>query len=211
MRLSPLWLALACALPTPSCCSLARFWCGPDRTPWISVDYSTPEAAARTLLEALRRDDAEAVYKVMSAGCRRQHGLDYTTTIFGWPQFRDANPGLHVAGYAEVPPALVLGPDRARVELTIEGRRVDLELVRERRWEVRFPLASGAMARKGETVRSFAGIATATPHITDEDSKVALALQLPPVRAHELPLEQVQFAGIYSEWKVDGFTVLAPQ
>ena len=35
-------LVLCALLPTGGCCSFARFFCGPDKTPWVSVDFDAP-------------------------------------------------------------------------------------------------------------------------------------------------------------------------
>ena len=204
-------LALALVLPAPGCCSCARLFCGPDRTPWISIDYTTPQAAARTLLEALRRDDPEVVYASMSQACRKRLELDRATLVVAWPKVRAENPGLHVVGYAEVPAPKILGPDQARLELLIEGRRVDLDVVRQRRWEVRYRRTNGTLADPGGQLASFATQATLSEAETDNGTVVTLGL-LPlvfPVGFHSLALEQIESAGLCSEWKVDRITVHA--
>ena len=116
-----IFLAMAtAALPMAGCCSLARLFCGPDESPWVSVDYQTPQLAVQTFLEALRRDDPEIVYLSMSEAFRNRLGVDSSTTQMAWPKIREMNPGLHVAGYAKVPEPTILGKDRARVPLEIE-------------------------------------------------------------------------------------------
>lgn len=131
-------LALVASLPLGGCCSFARFFCGPDRTPWISVDYASPESTVRTMLEALRRDDPDIVYQSLSDGYRERYRLDLMSVQLFWDRFRDANPGLHVAGYAEVPTAERPAADRAVVRLNIEGHRLEVQLIRQDSWLVRY-------------------------------------------------------------------------
>ena len=130
---------LFAALPLQGCCSVARAWCGPDETPWVSVEFRTPELAARTLLEALRRDDPQVVYDALADDLREQLGLDGLGVELAWPKIRAHYPYLHVAGYAKVPPATV-SPDgaTASVVVSLEGRRLELALVRQTYWELRY-------------------------------------------------------------------------
>lgn len=201
--------ALALVLPAPGCCSLARLFCGPDRSPWVSIDYRTPELAARTLLEALRRDEPEVVYASLSHAYRDRLGLDQATTVLAWERVRASNPGLHVAGYAEVPPATALAPDRARVALRIEGRRVDLDLVRQRKWEVRWRRPSGTLAEPGGNLPSFAAWVT----IEEGERARTATLRLQPFTfavGADLPdAAAIEFAGLVAEWKVDDISMPA--
>jgi len=208
MRRRLLLCALATALPLPGCCSLARLFCGPDRTPWISVDFATPEAAARTLLEALRRDEPEIVYRALSHAYRDRLGLDQAAAVLAWQKIRADNPGLHVAGYAEVPAATAIDADRARILLTIEGQRVELEVVRQRKWEVRWRRSSGTLAEPGGNLAAF----DARAAITENDDGRSATLRLEPFVlpfGSEVPtLAAIEQAGLVAEWKVDRIAML---
>jgi hypothetical protein len=206
------WFAVCLALPAPSCCSLARLWCGPDRTPWVSIDYSSPEAAVRTLLEALRRDDPNVVYRSTSAAYRAHLGLDLGTLLVAWPQVREQNRGLHLAGYAELLRVVDTGPGRARAELLAEGYRLDVDVVRQRQFEVRYPLASGARGEKGHALESFAGALEFVPHGDEANGEVVLQLRTAPFRLASPPTpDDVTFAGVYADWKVGNVKLLAPE
>ena len=130
MRVASLSLLLLLLLPLHGCCSMARLFCGPDRTKWVPVDHASPEAAVRTLLEALRRDDPEMVYLSLSTAYQQRLHLDHATAQLAWARFTEANPGLHVAGYAKVPAAVRHGADRASMSLSIEGHELRVHLVR---------------------------------------------------------------------------------
>ena len=207
MRPASIPLVLALLLPG-GCCSMARLFCGPDRSPWISIDYATPEAAVRTFLEALRRDEPTVVYQAISRAFREHLELDQATLLLAWPQVKAKNPYLHVAGYAEVPPAARNG-DFAQLELSIEGRRLRVEVLRQKKWEVRYPIASGAVLTPGRHVTTFAGNAT----IDENELGTKATLRIVPIEFGKgvddaVPLEEVQFAGLVAEWKVNKVTLL---
>src|SRR5262245_30454488 len=84
-------------LPLSGCCTFARFFCGPDTTPWVSVRFETPRLAVQTLLEALRRDDPQIVYVSLSQRYLKELKVDLLTWDVAWPRIRDENAGLHVA------------------------------------------------------------------------------------------------------------------
>lgn len=65
--------AVALLLPLSGCCSLSRLFCGPDKSPWVPIDYSTPEATVRVLLEAIRRDEPSVVYESLAGGILLAH------------------------------------------------------------------------------------------------------------------------------------------
>jgi hypothetical protein len=205
------WLLLALAqvavLPLAGCCTIARGLCGPDRSPWVQVDFATPESTARTFLEALRRDDPDVVYQCLAHDCRKRLGIDGMTTQLGWAEVRRQYPYLHVAGYAAVPAATRLGPDRARLRLDIEGTMVDVDLVRQAKWEVRYRRADGSLYEPGALVADASAVAAVAADPTDERS----TLQLQPLRfRHDgvdaVPLADVEFAGLVRQWKVAGWT-----
>jgi len=197
------WLALAPLLGSLSgCCSLARLFCGPDRTPWIWPDFQTPEKTVRTALEALRRDDPEAFYLCLSNGYRNRTGLDMVTTIV---VFRQQNPGLHLAGYAEVPAATRLSADRAELVLDVEGHVFDVRLVRESLWEVDYERPNGTLGDFGRPIGSWHGIARVEAGTGDADESV-LTIQ-PLTFGHdgldEVPLEHITRAAVERRWKID--------
>lgn len=190
-------------LPLSGCCSLARLFCGPDRSPWISVDYSTPELAVRTLLEAIRRDEPEIVYQSLSSDYRQRLQVDQITMLLAWPRLRDANPGLHVAGYATVPPARRLSPDRAEILLAIEGTPFEVQLRRERRQEMRWTRPNGTPAEPSRSVTTFVGAITLEPDEEHDRTLVTLAPLALPGSIANPPPDEIEFLGIEAKWKVD--------
>jgi len=205
MRLRSIPLAIALVLPS-GCCSMARFFCGPDRTAWVSVDYSTPEAAVHTLLEALRRDQPDEVYHCLSQGYRDRLGISSDVAL-AWAKVKEQAPGLHVAGYAQVPKATQSDPDHAHLQLDIEGHRLDVDIVRQLKWEVRYRRADGTLADPGQYLTSMTGRATIVADDTAERSTLTLAaLRFPHQGQDEVPLDAIEFAGYVREWKIDRLT-----
>jgi hypothetical protein len=215
MRRRLLTILALCALPLQSCCSLARLFCGPDKSAWVSVSFQTPELAVRTFLEALRRDDPEVIYQALSESLREHLGIDEGTIKIAWPRIRDENPGMHLAGYADVPPPIINERDgTASVELDVEGRLVHVTLVSQCRWQVRYrrPGAEAAMrdADVGSFVDSPAELASIT--LVSEDpsiSQVTLnALRVPHDGVDEIPMENLDFAGFQRSWHISSFDML---
>lgn len=208
----PLLLPL---LTLSGCCSMARLFCGPDRTEWVPIDYSSPEAAVRTLLEALRRDDAQRVYESLSNGYRERLNLDLATAQLAWPRFTAANPGLHVAGYAAVPPARRTAPDRAVVTLDVEGHTAEVALVRSTVQRVRYrrpPKRDGSERERGiwgDIVRDLPAALTITS--ADEASTLTLApVPFPHQGVDELTADQIEAITLEQVWKVDDVRGLEP-
>jgi hypothetical protein len=201
------WLVLAALLGSLSgCCSLARLFCGPDRTPWIWPDFETPEKTVRTALEALRRDDPEAFYVCLSNGYRDRTGLDMLTTMV---VFQQQNPGLHLAGYAEVPEATRVSADRAEMVLDVEGHVFDVRLVRDSLWEVRYERPNGTLGDFGRPIGSWPGIARVVARDDPERDESVLTIQ-PLTFGHfgldEVPLEHITRFTVERRWKIDAVT-----
>ncbi len=214
MRRLPLLLLCSSLLPLAGCCSMARFFCGPDRSPWISVNFDTPEAAVATLLEAIRRDEPQIVYLSLAHEYRKRLGLDALLAQLAWVKLRQENPGLHVVGYAEVPPPTRLTDDGASFELTIEGTRVDVDVVRESLWEIRYRRPDGSLYEPGAVITSWVPYAKVDA-IKDSDPDQSV-LTIAPLRfAHEgvdsIPLEAIEHAALTRRWRVARIAVRQPQ
>lgn len=217
MRRLYLTLLAACTLPLSGCCTVARLFCGPDTSEWVSVDYTSPELAVRTFLEALRRDNATVIYEALSQNYRQDLGIDEGMSRLAWPKIREQNPGLHLAGYAEVPEA-TMAPGNlnlATMELDVEGTKILLRLRRECQWSIRFrrPGNVPASIKHGYTgmpVADIATVLTVQPVADDaEESNVIIKpLYLPHPRIDEIPASHIDFAGVEQTWRIDGLTML---
>ena len=205
-------------LPLSGCCTLARFFCGPDTTPWVSVRFETPRLAVMTLLEALRRDDPEIVCLSFSQEYRKRLKMDVLTVGLVWPRVREENPGLHVAGYAEVPEPTRIGADRAHVTIDVAGHQVEIELVRECWWELRYVRPDGTPGEPGEIVSSFDGLARIEPVDDRDHDRSRLVLRPLPFDHEGLPnsrdesghliasgvtLDALEYVALTKKWKID--------
>lgn len=213
---------VALLLPLTGCCSVARLFCGPDRTPWVSVDFTSPEATVRTLLEALRRDEPTVVYRCLASDYLRTLQLDDATMQLAWRRITAANPGLHVAGYAAVPPARRVGTDRAEVTVEIEGNTLQVLLARTCQWHVRYerpaqppqqPGGAPWVPPPGEVSQSVAGHAVPLVLQQGEDEVERSRLGIPAIAfdhggVDTLTTDQIEFFGIERLWKVTDVRVL---
>lgn len=207
-------LSLCVAMSSLSgCCSLARLFCGPDRSPWISVRYDTPENAVATLLEAIRRDEPQIVYLSLAEEFQRHLGLDAAIAQLAWAKLREENPGLHVVGYAEVPPPVRRADNGATFRLQIEGTTVEIDVVQQAmrriRWSV--PTEDGRLTGdEGAMIASWNSYAKV--EVKDEDLS---ELTLAPIRFHHDGLDAVELSQIDEftltrVWKVSRLHVLQP-
>lgn len=221
MRRISLLVLAATAVPMSGCCSLARLFCGPDRSEWVSVDFRSPELAVRTFLEALRRDNATVAYECLSDGFRSNLKIDESMTRLIWPKIREQNPGLHLAGYADVAAPTIdpRNPDRASVLLNVEGTEIGIRLVRQCHWEVRYRRPGDDIpaemrdASYGRPVPDIGSVVEV--RLTGDESEMSdvlfAPLRVPHFNIDEIPLANIGFAGVERTWRIDSVTTFAPK
>ncbi len=81
---------------------MARFFCGPDDSEWVSQDFTSPEATLATFREAFRRDNPDGLYLSLSEDLKRSYGLDGMTAQVGYEELKNQVTGVHLLGTAEV-------------------------------------------------------------------------------------------------------------
>ncbi|MBL8730525.1 MAG: hypothetical protein JNM25_19055 [Planctomycetes bacterium] len=206
MRLTLLPMLVASLSCLPGCCSLSRFFCGPDRSAWVPQSFDTPQRTAQTLFEALRRDDPEVLYLCLDQSYRQRLGItDSMTMRLAWDRFRERNAGLHVAGYTEVPEPTRLDADHATVAVDVVGRPVAIDFVRRSYAEVRYRRPNGTVGDDGRQLRSFAERAQVAPleDATDDQSRLMVA---PFVFHHDgldaVPLDAIEHVALTRRWLV---------
>jgi hypothetical protein len=203
-------LLFAPLLALPGCCSLARFFCGPDTTPWVSVAYDTPEATLATLLEAIRRDNAREVYFCLSRAYKDAHGLNSITATVAWERLRAEIPGLHLLGYLDVPERPVVEQDQGvTYEFDLDGAPLRVHLARQTFWEIRYRTAAGLPKVVGEYLDpTLNGHLRVEPAGVDDEGEPMSAVRLDqPVRfvhpgSAQVPLELFDRLTIGREWKI---------
>lgn len=230
-------LLRACALlavaPLPlasgSCCGLARFFCGPDKSPWVQVDFATPDATLRTFLEALRRDRPDRVLECLAQSYREQHGLGIGGIQVAWERLQREVPYLYLAGYLQVPehPSRVQD-DGCSYELDLDGRTLRVDLVRQAYWDIYYRLDDGSVVRDGHILDhdSLNGYITVTSAGFSPDSVPQSLIDALPLRLEHprwcvlqpdgtpraLPLDRIVYLAIGREWKIGNLVLPgAPQ
>jgi hypothetical protein len=193
---------LACLLPVlaaPGCCSLARLFCGPDKSEWVQIGFATPEATVKTFLEAIRRDDPSVISLCLGQDYKQRTGLDLMTINVAWEQMKAKVTGIHLAGYASVPPAQPHTGNDATIHLDIEGHPLDIDLHRSAYWEASYLDSRGVAQEPGASAPSLDQLA----HVQaqgDEESTLQVAPQ-PLKRSAEDVATLLHFAIGY-EWKI---------
>lgn len=199
-------------LPTGGCCTLARWFCGPDTSPWVSVSYDTPAATLQTFLEAIRRANPDQIYLCFGQRFKEQRGIDNLVSNMAWERLQREVPGLHLAGYAKVPDAPQRQQDRGvSYELDLDGRILRIDLVRQAYWRVRYQKPDGREGEDGrnlahDSLNGFARIEAAglDPLDGEPQSRILLdPLTVVHPSADQLELEQVQEVTLAREWKID--------
>lgn len=191
-------LTLALLLPSAGCCSLARLLCGPDRSVWISIDYTTSASALATFMEALRRDRPDVLYEALSDGFRHAHGIPGKAEMAViWEKLQEDISGLHMIGYADVsePIRHPATPSRVRYLLRVARHVIAVELVQVAYWTIAYDY-DGERRDHGR----YAPLAAVLRVAQGEQTSLRLALDDLPLAIDEGSLIAVQ-AG--REWKVD--------
>jgi hypothetical protein len=197
-------LALA-LLPLSGCCSLARLFCGPDHSKWVSVSRDTPTHTVETFFEAIRRDAPDVIWGCFAKGFRERHKLDSMTFQVAWQRLLEQNPGLHVVGYAEVPPPTQRTAQNAMFEIDVEGTRIRLDLVCESFWELTYRRDNGTLGGGLDSIASWSAVARIAPIEGSDPARSRLVIE-PLVFEHEgtatVPIETVERAALVRLWRI---------
>lgn len=204
--------------PLGGCCSLAGLVCGPDRSDWVQKDYRSPEAALRTVMEALRRDDRRALFEGMSENLKVQLGVPGSFEVdLAIEKMRERVPGLHLLGTADVgePTEVRLDPETPPLEvsypLSIAGKTFVLAFVRQPFWEVSWVDAEGRRQRKGAFLSPRSRLSDVFwPRVTEEGAAGWVARPRAQVPEQLLGLdggppsvEGLEAFEVGQEWKLD--------
>jgi hypothetical protein len=136
-------LLLLSAPALGGCCSIAGWFCGPDRSEWVPISFDSPAATIATFREALRRDDLDVIYRCLGEGYKQRHSLTQVSLTILWERLRAEVPAIHLLGDADVEGWTQLAPDRWRCELHYGSVRIETELVRQPLLEVRVAVPGG--------------------------------------------------------------------
>ena len=207
VRALPTLLAVPVLLTAGGCCSLARWFCGPDLSEWVQIDFATPLSAVKTFMEAARRDDASVVFKrCLSEHYLNQLNVDSIGMAIAWQKMKQEAP-LHMLGYAQIVDPRQDG-DRAICTLDVSGYRLELRLVQQAGWLVEYLDDRGVVKNRGAW--------SLPPGTRIAGEGDASRLMMPPLvindegTRHPIPIERVTLAGLSHEWKIDGIKIVEP-
>lgn len=210
MRPRPLGLLVLAFLPLPGCCSLARLFCGPDHSKWVSVRFDTPERTVATFFEAIRRDAPDVIGECLAESFLKRNKLDSFTVQVAWQHLLDSNRGLHLVGYAEVPPPTLRTASDATFEVDVQGTRIHLELACESFWEVTYQRDRAPAGEKRYPLASWSSLARVEA-IKDSDPAASRLVMQPLVFGHEgteaVPIETIERAGLIRQWRITDLRV----
>jgi hypothetical protein len=198
-------LMTALLLLAGGCCSLARLFCGPDLSPWVQRSFDTPFAAAKTFMEAARRDDStiiwyECLAKSYKARLKNEHGQAGAFEIrWAWERMKQDAP-LHMLGYATVTEPKEDG-NRATCVLDVEGRSVRIELVRQAGWLVEVRDEHGVIQKISGLVDSLDSRAKIVDGKPPRLELVPFLLQHDELNS--VSPDQIVRAQVSHEWKID--------
>ncbi len=211
------WLVLAPLLSSLSgCCTLARLFCGPDRTPWVPIAHDTPRATLATLLEAIRRDDPDRVYDCLAPGFLTANNLDRVTMNAAWTRVRQEVTGLHLLGYAAIPDTPVAVQDGGvSYVVEAEGHPIRIDLIRQSYQEIRYRDGAGQTQRPGavfdgDTFNGHLQIRDAGRDPIDDVPQSRLELHsvlIPHPGVETLRIDDVDAVILSREWKVANITL----
>lgn len=136
-------LATASLLGANGCCGIASFFCGPDKSRWVSRGYRTPQEAIASLLEAIGRDRPDVIYEALSESAKTRYGLPgVVESTVAWEHLKREVTGLHMAGSANVSAPYREPDGRVRFDLAVAGRTLVAYAVEQPFWEVWYTLDS---------------------------------------------------------------------
>jgi len=210
LRLVAVLPALTALLPLSGCCTLARLFCGPDKSPWVQAVYDTPEHTLQTFLEALRRDNPDKVFSCLAKSYRELHGIDPIVAAKAWERLHQEVPYLHLAGSLPIPEHPKRTADGGwSYDFDLSGKPLRVVLVRQTYWEVVYQLDDGTVAEDGAFLDhdSMVGRAEVEPAEPDIDGVPQSRVDLLPLlfthpRLRSVSIDRILRVAVGREWKI---------
>jgi hypothetical protein len=194
-------LVLPWILGLSSCCTIAEYFCGPDKSRWVSKSFATHEAALTTFMEAVRRDNTEEIYNCLSERFKDTYGIPgMLEAALAWEEIKKQVPGIHLLGTASVGEPRTSPADRVTYRLERAGHVVEVVWIRLPYWEVVYESGSGKRTELGAFVPNLAR------NLKVSQLENGQYLCEVDVRADILEdgitSDRIQRAGVGREWKI---------
>lgn len=188
-------------LTASGCCTVAEWFCGPDKSEWVGIGFETPERTVATLREAIRRDDALVIYRCLGEDFKQALGVSGTAFAVGWEKIQEQVSGIHLMGNGTVSGPTPLESNRVRYTLERAGYRIEVDLVQQTSWEVAVTEGS-ELTEYGEYVRSM-GDHASVAQTGDDRTRFRVVIDSEDFFSR-VDLATVQRVGMFRDWKVDG-------
>ena len=196
-------IALLAILGTPGCCGFCAWMCGPDRSQWVQYDLRTPESTVASLLESVRRGDADRIYDLCTPELRSRMGVVSRVEMrIVWDRLEDEVPGLSALADGTVSPFEADGDGRLRVTISAYGETIPLVL---KRMPWRWRVAATVTSASGNPIAEREDGLVRPPELSYDPEAGATRIQLPPVGT-EIPLDagdQLESVRFEREWRLD--------
>ncbi len=201
------FLASAILSVTPGCCSLAQFFCGPDKSPWIAKSYASPEDALATFLEALRRDDSRQMYLSLSEEFKEREGLLGALEFeLAWRKLTEAYGYLHLLSSAEITNSTARGVRFHSFDLVIAGQVYRISLHRQDYIKATYQVPGfGEPLEAGRYVRSIEDFVQISP---PTDTGTAIDVKLDGMEIEELSPRDLLRVEVGRFWRIDAIQQL---
>lgn len=199
--------SLLLAAMLPGCCGIYAAWCGPDRSEWVQVGYATPEEAVATVLEAIRRGNADVLFQSTSPSLRRRLGIqDRLTMRSVWARLEDEVSGLNALGDGDPGAPAWVGPERVTFDVSVLGERIPLTFHRMP-WHWRIAAEFEMNGRRILERDDGNSPAPITQQVQPEEAidGEATLVRLPPIGTgiYLDGVEQIQKVEFVREWRLD--------
>ncbi len=178
-----------------------ELFCGPDKSPWISVSYDTHRQALDTFREAARRDDSRVGFQCFSRSFKRRNGIrgSFEFAVF-WEKLKEQAP-IHLLGNAEVEGPTEERGGRVRYVLERAGYRIEVFLIEQIYTEIAYYM-DGEIIEGGDYPRSLAPHVRVVRNAADETFTARIEVEA-EVDLEDLDLSKVHRAGVGRQWKID--------
>lgn len=189
------------------CCPLAQYFCGPDRSRWVSESLESHQACVDTFLEAVRREAVQTIYRCLADEFKERSGIrGMVEASLAWDKLKDTQPGLHLLGSARSRGWRFVDEQRTRVrhDLEVYGRRFQLDVVRQAFISVTYAMDRPPES-SGEYVAALPDYILLQP--SDEHTQVTLSFARPDL-PEGLTRERLDRVVAGHEWKIADFRQL---
>ena len=124
-----------------------------------------------------------------------------------WDKIKEEVPGIHLLGYAEIPPPTRTGPEAVRIIVEAAGQQVCFDLVRQSFEELVYErgegYAPGECRRQLTSWDQRAGLEVVAEADTDRSKLTIRPFEFEHRGFYEIPLSSIKRFALVRQWLVD--------